>query len=194
MVSVGVPDEEDVKLLVVEAEIEVDGVTLWNALRVPVSDIVGEPDGLADRVLDILDDVAVVEQVRVGMCVGELVAVHDAVCVPEIEIVAVCDGLHVCDPEDSVPERDLVEETLAVPGTEREAERVVDCDGELDKQMLRDALREPVDCVGVAVAVIGSLCVIEAVPVGEGVGVRDEVVEKLSLCDVLTETVDAVHV
>ena len=99
-------DGDAVKDIVREADREMDGLPLQSVVTVLVMDMVRVPDGVADNDLDIPEHVTVVERVRVGTRVRELLVLHVALRVREAVRATLCDELHVCDREDTVAEGD----------------------------------------------------------------------------------------
>ena len=60
-VELALGNEEAVRVLVVDGNMVLDGLRVWQGLMVPVVDTVGESDGLIDHVSDIADPVTVAE-------------------------------------------------------------------------------------------------------------------------------------
>ena len=100
---------------------------------------------------------------------------------------ALRDGLWVWDCEDMETECDKDDERLVVGARGRVHEPVADGEQEERDTTLQDALCDAVDAVHEVDGADGE-------PVEESVGLGSKGDEGLLLCDILTETVDAVHV
>ena len=184
--AVGVPDGEGPRVR--EGDRLGDGLDAVRERREGVSVVEGEGE---DEAMGLQEVVGVEEPVLVRMQDGEREALMvDADGLEEwLQLVALGD-LHVMDKEgeDVAVERVGVNDVDCVGMQVDEADR--DSVGLTESETLMDC----VEMVGDRVAVGDILIITEVVPVEEGVGVRDEVDERLSLCDVLTDPVDGVRV
>ena len=81
-----------------------------------------------------------VEYVRVDAYVSELLTVNDVEGVGVVDIVALCDLLHVCVPDDRVTEREGVGDSMIENDVESDEDSVADGDADADALPLQDAV------------------------------------------------------